>query len=79
MYSVTAVCQLPPYAPGLQKWLDTAPAFKGPMPQWGIGGPKQEHPGEERLFQEEMWEGMVCLGDHMKILVLLEEQVWEGR
>ena len=53
--------------------------FKGPMPQWGIGGSKQEHTGEERLFQEYMWEGMVCLGDHTKILVLLEEQVWEGR
>ena len=26
--------------------------FKGPMPQWGIGGPKQEHTAEERLFQE---------------------------
>lgn len=43
MYSVMAVCQLPPYAPGLQKWLDTTLGVpsRGLCPSGGLEDPSK--------------------------------------
>lgn len=77
MYSVTAgVCQLPPYALAYKSAQIPPLCLQGALCPSGDWRTQARTPRSGEIVSGRDGEAWGSLGDHTKVLVLLEEQVW---